>query len=569
MDLAVSPLFAGLATSTLNEILGRMRSRLYVAGEPICREGDVSDRLYLIESGVVAVMIGEGSAARTIARLRRGDIFGEMGLLTDEPRSATILPTMPVQVRELDRTSFTETIHNYPAILLNISRVLAKRQKQSLRYLGQSRRSEFILLLIGRGNEKLAQNIIADCQRISLRSVVVVDLSASLRLDKIVPSNETVASVMALFDRWAAPPGVVICVSYCDQHEIASLIQYVDRVALLGTEADMHEVSNACAEARSTVEVFRVGPVGSSGIADASSFRTVRTLHEDDVADSAGWIARHLTRTKLGLALGAGGAKGFAHVGVIDALQRAGYAVDFVAGSSIGALIGALMGLRINTSEVERQLKHIWSPEHVELLPNVSSDGISVGLEHVLQTVKNNFGDRSITDLSLPLSVVTADLETGEPISLCDWPVHQAIRAGLSIPGLAPPYRYGSRRLVDAVCLTPVPARFVREMGADIVVSVNLLSRQIRAAWPSDAPPVPASLREQSANPNPVVETLMMLQIDASIRSAAEADIVLTPHFARSSWRDFHLAELFREAGREAAESQLPHLANWSGRPHG
>jgi hypothetical protein len=61
----------------------------------------------------------------------------------------------------------------------------------------------------------------------------------------------------------------------------------------------------------------------------------------------------------------------------------------------------------------------------------------------------------------------------------------------------------------------------------------------------------------------------MMLQIDASIRSAAEADIVLTPRFARSSWRDFHLAELFREAGREEAESLLPHLANWQGRPLG
>ena len=111
MDLAVSPLFAGLATSTLDEILDRMKPRRYAAGEAICREGEVSDRLYLIESGVVEVVVGEGSAARAIARLRRGDIFGEMGLLTDEPRSATILPTMPVQVLELDRMSFTETIN--------------------------------------------------------------------------------------------------------------------------------------------------------------------------------------------------------------------------------------------------------------------------------------------------------------------------------------------------------------------------------------------------------------------------------------------------------------------------
>jgi NTE family protein len=331
----------------------------------------------------------------------------------------------------------------------------------------------------------------------------------------------------------------------------------------------MHEVANACAESRGTVDVFRVGPLGSERMADAGSFRTVRTLREGGIADDAGWVARHLTRTKLGLALGAGGAKGFAHVGVIDVLERAGHAVDFVAGSSLGALVGALMGLRTDAGEVERQLKQIWSPDNVNLLPNLSPDGVSVGLGRVLEAVKAHFGDRSMTDLSLPVSVVVADLEAGEPIPLRDWPVHQAIRAALSIPGLAPPYRHGARRLVDAVCLTPVPARFVRDMGADIVVSVNLLSRQARTAWPSEAPPMPAYRRERSASLDPVVETLMMLQIDASIRSAAEADLVLTPCFVPSSWRDFHLAELFRDAGREAAELQLPHLANWPERPPG
>ena len=293
----------------------------------------------------------------------------------------------------------------------------------------------------------------------------------------------------------------------------------------------------------------------------------MRTLREGGIADDVGWVARHLTRTKLGLALGAGGAKGFAHVGVLEALERAGHAVDFVAGSSLGALVGTLMALRADAGEIGGQLKRIWSPGNVELLPNLSSAGASVGLERVLKAVQDIFGDRSITDLNLPVSVVTADLEAGEPISLRDWPVHQAIRAALSIPGLAPPYRHGARRLVDAVCLTPVPARFVRDMGADIVVAVNLLSRQIRAAWPSEAPLMPAYRKERSANLDPVVETFMMLQIDASIRSAAEADVVVTPRFVPSSWRDFHLAELFRDAGREAAELQLPRLADWPERP--
>ena len=293
-------------------------------------------------------MIGEGSAARTIARLRRGDIFGEMGLLTDEPRSATILPTMPVQVRELDRTSFTDIIHRLSGY--------------SSEHLPRPREASKAIIALPRPIEAQRVHPVPDRARdreagaghhcrlpanIAARHVGRGPVCfASLGQDRSLERNGRFGDgSFRPVGRHLREPSSAC--RYCDQQEIASLIQYVDRVALLGTEADMHEVSNACAESRSTVEVFRVGPSGSSGIARAGSFRTVRTLHEDDVADNAGWIARHLTRTKLGLALGAGGAKGFAHVGVIDALQRAGYTIDFVAGSSIGALVGALMGLRI------------------------------------------------------------------------------------------------------------------------------------------------------------------------------------------------------------------------------
>jgi predicted acylesterase/phospholipase RssA len=114
---------------------------------------------------------------------------------------------------------------------------------------------------------------------------------------------------------------------------------------------------------------------------------------------------------------------------------------------------------------------------------------------------------------------------------------------------------------IDAVCLTPVPTTFVRNMGADIVVSVNLLSRQVVTDWPTEAPPMPAYKRRQTQTLDPVVESLMMLQIDTSVRNAAQADVVLTPRFKPSSWRDFYLAELFREAGRAIAEAELAHLA--------
>ena len=125
-----------------------------------------------------------------------------------------------------------------------------------------------------------------------------------------------------------------------------------------------------------------------------------------------------MTRTKLGLALGAGGAKGFAHVGVLGVLKRAGYVVDFLAGSSIGALIGSLLGLGLNVDEIEVQLKRIWAPEHVDLLADLSPEGISVGLERILHTIRDIVGDRMMSDLCLPLRILTADLQEGEAVPL-------------------------------------------------------------------------------------------------------------------------------------------------------
>jgi NTE family protein len=447
--------------------------------------------------------------------------------------------------------------------------VLVERQKKSLHSLAQSSRSEFVLLMIGRGTESLAQLIVTLCRNACPHAVRVVDLSDGLhfelsdglRFEKTVLAEKTVGSAMALLDNLVGTAAPVISVSYCDQPDLASLIRYMDRVALLGTEADIYKASGACACCKNTIDVFLMGVRSRRSLGRLGNFRVMRMLGGGEDPSDAGWIARHLTRTKLGLALGAGGAKGFAHIGVLGVLERAGYVVDFLAGSSIGGLIGGLMGLGLNADEIKAQLKRIWAPEHVDRLGDLSPEGASLGLAGILDTIRDIFGERMMSDLCLPLRVLTADLEEGEPVPLDNWPVYEAIRAGLSIPGLALPYRHGSQRLVDAVCLTPVPASFVREMGADIVISVNLLSRQTLTAWPSEAPPMPAYKRKRTQVVDPVIETLMMLQIDTSIRNAAQADIVLTPGFPPSSWRDFSLAELFLEAGRTVAEAELARLS--------
>ena len=106
----------------------------------------------------------------------------------------------------------------------------------------------------------------------------------------------------------------------------------------------------------------------------------------------------------------------------------------------------------------------------------------------------------------------------------------------------------------------PVPTRAAFDAGADVVLSVNLMSRETLAAWPGEAPREPPPARMGSRMIDTLLEVMDLAQLDSSVRHAELADVTVTPRFGPGSWRDFHLADLFLAAGREAAEEKLPAL---------
>jgi len=162
-------------------------------------------------------------------------------------------------------------------------------------------------------------------------------------------------------------------------------------------------------------------------------------------------------------------------------------------------------------------------------------------------------------DLPVPLAVMTADLNAKQPFVFRSGALEDALHAALSIPGLGPPFERSGQRLIDGVAISPVPTHVLNDMGADISVSINLMSREELERWPEEGEIAPIE-KHRSKTLDPMIEVLIMLQLDTSMRNAAAADVVITPLFAPSSWRDIHLADRFEAAGRRAAEMQLPVL---------
>ena len=492
--LSRSPLFAGLDSSELDELGPKLRPQTLEPGQEICRAGEPGDSLFVLEDGLAHVLSDDG---RVVAKLRRGDVVGEMSLLTGEPRSATVVAAVPTQVLELRQRDFAEAIGRSPVLLANLNRILSRRLAATTAQVGVERTRGEAVALVAAPDVDVGG---------------IVEATRAAKVGSVATLDGSSPTALAELDEQLA------------EHELVLV---------------------AC----------EPGQDGLADVLDAAD-RTVEATATDDIA----WLGRHLARTKLGLALGAGGAKGYAHVGVLRVLERAGYTVDCVAGSSIGAIVGALIGLGQDSTEIEETMRRSFTEENVAEIFKLSFAGTSSGLKVMTELLHELTQDKSFADLRPPLVAMTADLVAREAAGIDEGPLWSALLAATSVAGLFPPFESDGRRLVDGIALVPVPTDAARELGADIVVSVNLISRSVLPAWPGDD----AEPEEPKGPGSRMLETLLevmdLAQLDSSERHAARADVPITPLFGPCTWRDFHLADLFLEAGRDAGEQALPAL---------
>ena len=178
---------------------------------------------------------------------------------------------------------------------------------------------------------------------------------------------------------------------------------------------------------------------------------------------------------KLGLALGSGSARGWAHIGVIQCLREYDIRIDVVCGTSIGALVGGALAGNFMDGLEKMVLSLNWKDiiGFMDLL--FPRSGFIEG-DKITNHFRKNFSDACIEELTIPFAAVATDILTGREIWLQDGSLMNAVRASISMPGIFTPYKYKDHWLVDGGLVNPVPVSLCRAMGADIVVAVNLNS---------------------------------------------------------------------------------------------
>ncbi|MGP8330312.1 MAG: patatin-like phospholipase family protein [Methanosarcinaceae archaeon] len=181
-----------------------------------------------------------------------------------------------------------------------------------------------------------------------------------------------------------------------------------------------------------------------------------------------------MKRKTIGLALGSGAARGLAHIGVLKILAANKIPVDFIAGTSMGALIGALYAGGLSVAQLEDIACNTdWKLTAKMLTPTLPWAGLVEG-NRIREFIRTLVGDRNLSDLKIPFATVATAVQTGEEIVIENGSLVEAVRASISIPGVFTPVRYRNRFLVDGGVVNPLPVDVVKAMGADIVIAVNV-----------------------------------------------------------------------------------------------
>jgi NTE family protein len=246
---------------------------------------------------------------------------------------------------------------------------------------------------------------------------------------------------------------------------------------------------------------------------------------------------------RIGLALGGGAARGFAHIGVIQVLEEAGIRPDLVIGTSAGSLVAALYASGKSGAELAALAQSMDETAITDW--SFPGRGLIRG-EALARYVRAHTGGRPIEQMKLPLGIVATDLDNGQGIVFRIGDTGVAVRASSAVPAVFQPVRIGAREYVDGGLVAPVPVRYARQMGAQLVIAVDI----------TEAPDGAATGDMMRM----LLQTFSIMGRSINQWELREADIVLRPKLAGVSSADFASRTRSIQAGREAAQAALADL---------
>lgn len=268
-------------------------------------------------------------------------------------------------------------------------------------------------------------------------------------------------------------------------------------------------------------------------------------------------MQRAVKPKKIGLALGGGGAKGLAHVGVIKVLRNSGINIDFIAGTSMGALVGAWYAATEDVEFLEDLFLKL-KPRDVFPIAEVlkHKDGALFRGDSAARMLKESFRNLDFKDCKVPFCALATDVKNGDEVVLRSGKLIDAVSASIALPIIFSPVRSGNKLLMDGGLANPVPADVVKKMGAEYVIAVDVSSR-----WANS----PKEAMDTQSIYAAISSTLGIVEHQLAKNILRQADIVLRPPVLNFDWLDFGKAREIIDIGAEEVRLRLNEIRKGAG----
>ncbi|MFE1601085.1 patatin-like phospholipase family protein [Methylobacterium sp. ID0610] len=564
------PFLAPLDATTAAALRARLEPIVVAGGRVLFEQDAPADALYALVSGAVGISARDPvtGTPRPVARVRPPETVGEMALLSGEPRSATATALRDSYLLRLSKAAFDDLVAHHPATMLYFARLLATR----LRSASAPQRIATPLTFA----------VIGVTQGVTAAAFAEAFAAALPGRSAMLPQWPQDADETWFHVLESAHDQVVYAAEAPGTAWARLCLRRADHVLLLAGPAQP-----ACADlagriampvpgwTRQDLVVVTAADARSPGPLDAEVTAlpvSLRLQARAGLAADVARIARIAGGRARGLVLGGGGARGFAHLGVMRALAEAGIAVDLVAGTSMGAITGASLAMGWDPEEIAAHTVAAFvetSPLNDYTLPLTAlTRGVKVD-----RRLAQHFGETRIEDLRLPFFCVSSNLTTGAAMVHREGPLALALRASIAIPGLLPPVLDAAGVLVDGGVMNNLPADLMAALGRGAVLAVDVASdlaletmprRGLRGRLLRRALGVPLAM--------PSIAQILLraatVSSDASAAMARErATAVLRPPLAGidlRAWRSYALvAEIgYRHARARLEEGALDAWAN-------
>jgi NTE family protein len=542
-------LFATLPATILGSLARRCMTVRLASGEWLFRHEDPADAMYVLQTGRLEVM-GElvGRPEHVVRELGVGSVVGELALLSHAHRNASIRVRRDAVLLRLAQEDFDALMLEAPTFAQTVARVLGRQLQASHRPEAQARQSATTVAVVSlsKASSAIEMALVSELQTLS--RVAWLDQA---RAGELISGADLGTGLAQVLDHLERDHELVLLLASSVSGEWASAcIRQADRVlALIEDGGDSAQAPSPHLRGCDAVLLDRGDRPAVRSLLDALAPRSTHRIRDDARrTDDVARLARRLAGRSVGLVLSGGGARGFAHVGVIEELLAAGVTIDRVGGASMGAFVGGLLAMGMDAAAIDAHCYEEWvrrNPLADYRLPRTSLIRGARAWAMVERTLPG-----LIEDLPHSFYCVSTDIIAAELVVHRRGELAPAVAASMCLPGVVPPVHIGNRLLVDGGLLDNLPVATMAEEAEGPIIACDVTEPEQRSLAAGETPPTPGLI-------DTLARVMMLSTTDTLEHARRYADLVITPEHESIGRLEFHSLDRMRESGRRAALAAL------------